>query len=233
MVIGKFIVDLLFKKLMNARAVKTLLIRDGIAADPMPDAEVIDVTDTQLRPNDDPHMFDRLARICAPFDRVVVACAYEKRANWAAFLKGSDVGGEIILDRNLLMGAVGIGDYDNQDTLVMSLGPLNLVNRIQKRSLDIVVAGLALIALSPLLLLVCAAIRLDTRGPVLFRQRRVGQGNRQFEILKFRSMRSRRTMRWATVPPRATMIESPASVGSSARPASMNCRSLSMYCAAI
>ncbi|MGB3738385.1 MAG: hypothetical protein WA948_03430, partial [Pontixanthobacter sp.] len=114
MVIGKIAVDLLFKRAMNGQAVKTLLIRDGIAAAPLRDADVIDVTDTQLRPNDDPHMFDRLARICAPFDRVVVACAYEKRSDWAAFLKGSDVGGEIILDRNLLMGAVGIGDYDKQ-----------------------------------------------------------------------------------------------------------------------
>lgn len=57
-----------------------------------------------------------------------------------------------------------------------------------KRSADIVLAGLGLIALSPLLLAVAAAIRLDTPGPVLFAQRRSGRGSDEFVIFKFRSM---------------------------------------------
>jgi O-antigen biosynthesis protein WbqP len=58
-----------------------------------------------------------------------------------------------------------------------------------KRALDIG-GALALLALtSPLLLLVSLAIRLDTPGPVLFRQRRSGRGSREFLIFKFRTMR--------------------------------------------
>jgi exopolysaccharide biosynthesis polyprenyl glycosylphosphotransferase len=59
---------------------------------------------------------------------------------------------------------------------------------LSKRALDIAVSGTLLILLSPLLLLFAIAIRLDSPGPVIFRQRRVGRLGRPFEILKFRSM---------------------------------------------
>ncbi|RZU47277.1 lipopolysaccharide/colanic/teichoic acid biosynthesis glycosyltransferase [Fluviicoccus keumensis] len=57
-----------------------------------------------------------------------------------------------------------------------------------KRLLDGLAAGAGLAVLSPVLLLVAAAIRLDSPGPVLFRQTRIGLGGREFQILKFRSM---------------------------------------------
>jgi exopolysaccharide biosynthesis polyprenyl glycosylphosphotransferase len=57
-----------------------------------------------------------------------------------------------------------------------------------KRSLDVVGSGLALVFLSPLLLLIAMAVRLDSRGPALFRQRRAGRGGEPFEMLKFRTM---------------------------------------------
>jgi exopolysaccharide biosynthesis polyprenyl glycosylphosphotransferase len=58
-----------------------------------------------------------------------------------------------------------------------------------KRVLDLFFAAFLLLLLSPVILLAALAIRLDSRGPILFRQTRVGQGGRPFEILKFRSMR--------------------------------------------
>ena len=57
-----------------------------------------------------------------------------------------------------------------------------------KHLLDRVVAATALIALLPLLLITALAIRIDSPGPVLFRQRRVGRDGRAFDMLKFRSM---------------------------------------------
>lgn len=58
-----------------------------------------------------------------------------------------------------------------------------------KRLSDTVLAALGLIILSPLFLLLIILIKLDSRGPVFFRQRRVGIHRKYFEILKFRTMR--------------------------------------------
>ncbi len=60
-----------------------------------------------------------------------------------------------------------------------------------KRLLDILVASVALILLLPLLLLVALWIKLDSPGPVFFRQERVGQHGRSFSIFKFRTMHTR------------------------------------------
>lgn len=59
-----------------------------------------------------------------------------------------------------------------------------------KRGIDIVGSAIGLIALSPLLLTLAAAIKLTSPGPVLFRQQRIGQYGCCFEFLKFRSMRT-------------------------------------------
>lgn len=58
-----------------------------------------------------------------------------------------------------------------------------------KRIFDLLAAGLGLLLLSPLLLATALAIRLDSPGPVFFRQERVGRGGRSFRIHKFRTMR--------------------------------------------
>jgi lipopolysaccharide/colanic/teichoic acid biosynthesis glycosyltransferase len=59
---------------------------------------------------------------------------------------------------------------------------------VAKRLFDLVGAGLALLMLSPLMLLIAAAIKFDTPGTVFFRQERVGRGGRHFRIHKFRTM---------------------------------------------
>jgi exopolysaccharide biosynthesis polyprenyl glycosylphosphotransferase len=65
---------------------------------------------------------------------------------------------------------------------------LTRVQRALKRGLDVVVAGLALVVLSPLFLAVAVAIVLGDRGPVFYRQTRVGRDGREFEVWKFRTM---------------------------------------------
>ncbi len=56
------------------------------------------------------------------------------------------------------------------------------------RALDIVIATIALVVLSPVLLAAAVAIKLGGRGPVIYRQRRVGKDGREFELLKLRTM---------------------------------------------
>jgi exopolysaccharide biosynthesis polyprenyl glycosylphosphotransferase len=57
-----------------------------------------------------------------------------------------------------------------------------------KRALDLVLVSLGVLVLTPLLLLIALAIKLDSRGPVFYRQQRVGKNGRHFSMLKFRSM---------------------------------------------
>jgi exopolysaccharide biosynthesis polyprenyl glycosylphosphotransferase len=57
-----------------------------------------------------------------------------------------------------------------------------------KRALDFVVSGFALLFLMPLMLVIAMFVRLDSNGPIIFRQERVGRGGQPFTMLKFRSM---------------------------------------------
>jgi exopolysaccharide biosynthesis polyprenyl glycosylphosphotransferase len=73
---------------------------------------------------------------------------------------------------------------------VVSLPPMALSRsvRVIKRTFDVAVAATALLVLAPLLVVVAIAIKLDSQGPVLFRQLRNGRGGRPFRIIKFRTM---------------------------------------------
>lgn len=71
---------------------------------------------------------------------------------------------------------------------VVHLVPQSERSALLKTALDVTIAATALILLSPLFLLVALAIKLDSSGPVFFRQRRLGQNSAVFSIYKFRSM---------------------------------------------
>lgn len=68
--------------------------------------------------------------------------------------------------------------------------PAPVRRRPAKRGFDLLMAVLGLLLLAPLLVLLAVAIKLDTPGPVLFRQQRVGRGGRLFRIHKLRTMRA-------------------------------------------
>ncbi len=68
--------------------------------------------------------------------------------------------------------------------------PLSGAARVVKRAFDVVLASLSLLVLSPFWLVIALLIRLDSRGPVLYRQERVGMDGRVFLFLKFRTMRT-------------------------------------------
>lgn len=57
-----------------------------------------------------------------------------------------------------------------------------------KRAIDVVLAFVALVVLSPIMLVTAAAVKLDSKGPVLFRQKRLGLHGEEFTMYKFRSM---------------------------------------------
>lgn len=87
-----------------------------------------------------------------------------------------------------LMAVSRITQFGNMVTMRIFQSPLTPFNRIIKRALDIATAISGLILVSPLLIIVSLAIKIDSRGPVIFRQTRHGYNNEPIRVLKFRSM---------------------------------------------
>ncbi len=77
---------------------------------------------------------------------------------------------------------------DNNSIEVDELLDKKKVQLIFKRVFDFAVSLLGLIALGPLLLLIAIIIKIDSKGPVFYKQVRVGKGEKQFKIIKFRTM---------------------------------------------
>lgn len=84
--------------------------------------------------------------------------------------------------------AVEIDDVQGVTVLGINPSVLSRSSRWAKRGLDIIGAGISLITLFPVLALLALLIRLDSPGPALFRQERIGRGRRQFKLLKLRTM---------------------------------------------
>ena len=87
----------------------------------------------------------------------------------------------------MVRGARNITLFDTPLLLVKGTG-LTPAERVAKRTMDIVLSALALLILSPVMLLVAAAIKLEDGGPVFYRQKRMTRNGQEFDILKFRSM---------------------------------------------
>jgi exopolysaccharide biosynthesis polyprenyl glycosylphosphotransferase len=85
-------------------------------------------------------------------------------------------------------GDIAISRLANAPCLRLARAPLDRIRRLAKRMLDIAVASTALVLLAPFLLLVGLLVRLDSPGPALYFQRRLGFNNRVFRIVKFRTM---------------------------------------------
>lgn len=173
------------------RLINELLIDDGGPAVELPGAIRLDAKAMKLIPAlDNPAQLNRIGAVLNAIDRVVVSCPPARRTAWATILKGANIEGEVIDPNVAALGAHGARVVDGHGLLRVSVGPLGLRARAAKRLFDLLLAGGGLLLLSPLLLLVAIAILLEDGSPVLFVQRRVGRGNRFFDMLKFRSMRA-------------------------------------------
>ena len=189
---GRLACHRMYFRNLSGRLTDNLFIVDGGDAAPRGHGcVVLDAKDAGLKPDlTDPAMLNRIAHLMRPFDRVIISCPLERQGLWSIILKGSSVSGEFMLQGNQRLGAIGLNEVGDTDTLLVSRGPLSLPNRIKKRLFDLAIAVPAIIALAPLLAVVWIAIRLESPGPALFKQARVGQSNTMFQILKFRSMRA-------------------------------------------
>ena len=86
------------------------------------------------------------------------------------------------------LGKMTVDDSLDMPMLSFVTTPSDAVALAMKRAIDVVVSAIALMVLAPVFLAVSMAIMVDSPGPILFRQRRVGMNGRQFCFYKFRSM---------------------------------------------
>jgi exopolysaccharide biosynthesis polyprenyl glycosylphosphotransferase len=88
----------------------------------------------------------------------------------------------------LLDGAPGMAQIGGLPLISITVPRLSPMAGAVKRALDIVVTAIFLVTVLPMIVVIAIAIKLETPGPVLFRQERMGRGGRIFDVLKFRSM---------------------------------------------
>lgn len=124
--------------------------------------------------------------------RIVVAFSRKASHETVEFLRGLDPAVSIsVVPRmfELTNWSSELEEFDGMPMLHLPRPRVTRQARAVKRTMDIIASGLALVLFSPLLIGIACAIRLDSRGPVFFRQARTGRGGRTFRIFKFRTMR--------------------------------------------
>jgi len=94
----------------------------------------------------------------------------------------------VLVEAAALLAAARIAEFGNTVTMQVLQPPLSMIEQAAKRVFDVMVSATAFVVLSPLLTIVAIAIKLDSRGPVLFRQTRHGYNNETIKVFKFRSM---------------------------------------------
>lgn len=92
---------------------------------------------------------------------------------------------------NVITEKVDVEKYSNVPVVSLSQKPLNAPFWEEKRILDIILSSVALVILSPIFLIVAIGIKLSSKGPVIFKQERIGKDGRPFWFYKFRSMHMR------------------------------------------
>jgi Undecaprenyl-phosphate glucose phosphotransferase len=94
----------------------------------------------------------------------------------------------VLVEAAQLLASARIVEFGNTVTMQVLQPPLSMIQRVFKRVFDVVISATALVVLSPLLAIVAIAIKLDSRGPVLFHQTRHGYNNETIKVFKFRTM---------------------------------------------
>ena len=136
-------------------------------------------------------------------DRVIIAFSRASHEQLLESIRACrDAGVAIDVVPRLFEFLEGVRALDQIGGLpLLSIGAANLttLSMAAKRMLDLTVSALTIAVLSPLMIAIAIAIKLESRGPVFFRQPRAGRGRSSFQLIKFRSMYSDADQRKAEV----------------------------------
>jgi len=125
-------------------------------------------------------------------DEIVIALpgdAHEQMNRLIADVQSVPVNIRVLPDYySLAVFRATVDDFGGLPLINLREPVLNPYQRLMKRLLDLTVGSIALLLSAPLIALIAIAIRLDSPGPAFFRQTRVGENGKLFEMIKFRSM---------------------------------------------
>ncbi|MGQ4275127.1 exopolysaccharide biosynthesis polyprenyl glycosylphosphotransferase [Terrihabitans sp. B22-R8] len=163
---------------------------DGPTASLFPRARIVAVRPgAAMAGGNDPAFFHDVGALACGADRVVLMIHDpQDRLLWANAMRLCGIDAEVVADLGALK-PIGISEWGGQSTLVVSRGPLGLSERIVKRAFDV---ALSLLLLPPAALVIGLAallVKLESPGPALFVQMRVGLNNRHYRCYKLRTMR--------------------------------------------
>jgi exopolysaccharide biosynthesis polyprenyl glycosylphosphotransferase len=150
-------------------------------------------TDAALAPGALGQVADFPVLLAASGARVVVVCGHLDDGVFQGIVDAALAGGCQLLSLPRTVELAGVHPnvvWRRGVPLVELTAPsLKGWQLVVKRTLDLAGAGVGLVILSPVFVLIAIAVKLDSPGPVFFRQERVGRGGRLFRMVKFRSMR--------------------------------------------
>jgi exopolysaccharide biosynthesis polyprenyl glycosylphosphotransferase len=127
-------------------------------------------------------------------ERVIIASHNESDAETAALIRSIKADSEVQIDivpqlLEILGPNVTLHMVEGQPLLGVATSRLSPSSAFVKRSIDVVAAVIGLVLVAPLLLFIAVAVKLESRGPVLYRHERIGRGRARIQILKFRTMK--------------------------------------------
>jgi exopolysaccharide biosynthesis polyprenyl glycosylphosphotransferase len=188
---------------------RTVIVGSGVVADRLADRlerhtefglEAIGLVDDEPHNLKESHRLpvlgglDKLEQVLATksVDRVIIAfsrASHQQLLSCIRACRDKRVAVDIVPRLfELLDGAGSLTQIGGLPVFSIGASPLPGTSRAAKRGLDILISSLILAVLSPILLLVAIAIKIDSPGPVFFRQVRAGRGDSRFKLIKFRSM---------------------------------------------
>jgi polysaccharide biosynthesis protein PslA len=187
--LGRAFVRFIMRSRIQDGLYAQVCIFDGVPLKQIPGVVSLEAKSHGLIPSlDSAETIGRLGILVKGLDRVIVYSDAGNRAKWAMVLKALDIPCEIVLPELNQYHALSISRFDGNSALLLTSGRLKWNQSLIKRIFDLGFSCCALLVLAPLLLFIAAWVRIDSAGPIFFRQERIGLGNRRFNLYKFRSM---------------------------------------------
>ena len=178
------------RHVIAGRFLRKLFIVDSVIVREIEGYDVVTCAEMGLKLDlHDPVVLHALSSTIKEYDRVLVDCKVADREKWSLFLQGAGCIGSLLIPELRPVVSDHAKLKIDSTSIRVSTGPLDLRSRALKRVFDFTIAFSLCTFIAWLLIITAIAIKLDSKGPVLFKQLRMGRGNRLFYVYKFRSMR--------------------------------------------